>query len=349
MGAAEELVEEIELTNLVPLNSLSPESRNELISRSTIKRLPPGRHLFNQGDTDNMAVYLLAGQLALVTEGNPVITIKAGTEAASNPIADEQPRTATALARTCVTTLNIDKRLLNKLFSHNDPDIDNSDIDTESREQRIQLALEIPILSRLPAPHKQVLIRRFEEIHVYAGNVIIRQGTENKYFYLITEGRCSVTKSTRQSGPSIEFPELIKGCGFGEEALITNSIPKHTVTMLEDGRLLALSRGEFMALIVRPLVKQISYQQIIDSGQDAVTIIDMRTPIAFSKSHLNGSINLPFSLLKDTAAILDKTRTYVVCGDSLQRNTIAAFFMLKQGLDVKILNQGIRKTLLALA
>ena len=348
MGAAEELVEELELTNLVPLNTLSPASRSDLISRSTFKRLPPGRHLFNEGDSDNMAVYLLSGQLALVTEGNTVITIKAGTEAASNPIADQQPRTATALARTCVTTLNIDKRLLNKLFSNNDPDTTSSDSDAESRELRIRETLETPLLSRLPAPHKQVLIRRFEEIRVSAGDCIVQQGTESRYYYLIYEGRCSVTKTARGSAATIELPELEKGSGFGEEALITNTSPDFTVTMLEDGRLLALSRGEFMALIVRTLVKQISCQQIMNLDQDTATILDLRTPTAFRKSHLHGSLNLPFLLLKDNITILDKTRTYVVCGDNIQRNTVAAFLMLKQGLDVKILNQGIRKTLLAL-
>lgn len=350
MGAAEELVEEIEFSNLIPLNSLNPESRNELISRSIIKRLPPGKHIFNQGDTDNTTVYLLAGQLALVTEGNPVITIKAGTVAASNPIADQQPRDATALARTCVTTLHIDKKLLNKLFSkEEESDNGANDNDTESRDHRLQEALAIPLMSHMPAPHKHVLMRRFEEIQVNAGNVIIQQGVENKYYYLITKGRCRVTKTAGKSGKSIEFQELTKGCGFGEESLITNSMPRRTVTMLEDGNLLVLSRGEFMTLLVKPLVKEISYRKISRPGQDAFTILDMRTPIAFRKSHIKGSLNLPFSILKDVVPALDKSRTYIVCSDNHQRNTLAAFLMLKQGLDVKILNQGIRKTLLALA
>jgi len=350
MGAAQELIEEIELSHLVPLNSLKPESLNELISRSTIKRLPPGRHIFDQGDTDNMTVYLLSGQLALVADGEAAVMIKAGSNDALNPIANQQPRASTALARTCVTTLNIDTHLLNKFFSGgDDPDGDPVEKVTTSKHEQIKHALEVPLFSRLPQPHKQVLMNRFEEIRLNEGNVIIRQGSESKYYYLITEGRCGITEKVEQFGMTPEYTELTAGCGFGEEALITNSPYKYTVTMLEDGRLLALSRGEFMTLLVRPLIKQLSYQQVTSMDPNRIGLIDLRTPGAFHKSHLPGSINLPLSVLKDAAPILDRDREYIVCSDSHQRNIVAAFLLLKQGLDAKILDQGIRKTLISLS
>jgi len=350
MGAAEELVEEIELNNLVPLNSLNPESLDELVAQSTIKRLPPGRHLFNQGDTDNMTVYLLSGQLALITEGVPAITIKAGTSDALNPIANQQPRSSTALARTCVTTLTIENRLLNKFFPcDDDPEKASDDIDTALKEDRIKQALEIPLFSHLPLPHKQVLIHRFEEIKAHEGDVIVQKGTDGKYFYLITEGRCCITETLEHNGTPADQPELTVGSGFGEAALITNSPYKYTVTMLEDGRLLALSRGEFMTLLVRPLIKQIPYQQVLNIDNDSVSLLDLRTPMAFRKSHLKGSVNFPFSVFKDTISILDKNREYIICSDSHQRSIITAFLLLKQGLNVKILDQGIRKSLASLS
>ena len=351
MGAAEELIEEIELNHLVPLNSLNPDSLNELISQSTIKRLPPGRHLFDQGDTDNVTVYLLSGQLALVTDGETAITIKAGTNDALNPIANQQPRTATALARTCVTTLNIDTHLLNKFFSCDDdvPDKDPIDNDNTSREERIKQMMEIPLLSGLPSPYKKVLIHRFEEIQAHEGEVIIQRGNESNYYYLITQGRCSVTEIADHPDLTTKHTELVAGCGFGEEALITSSPYKYTVTMLEKGRLLALSRGEFMTLLVRPLIKHLSYQQVVKMDQERISLLDLRTRGAFYKSHLKGSINFPFSVLKDAVSILDRDREYIVCGDSHQRSIVAAFFLLKQGLDAKILNQGIRKILTSLS
>jgi len=350
MGAAEELVEEIELNNLVPLNSLNPDSLDKLISQSTIKRLPPGRHLFNQGDSDNMTVYLLSGQLALIADGIPAVTIKAGTIDALNPISNQQPRSTTALARTCVTTLTIDTRLINKFFSSDDnPDNATDDNKAASKEERIKQALEIPLISRLPSPHKQVLMHRIEEIKASKGDVIVQKGSDSKYYYLITEGRCAVSEKANQPTIPAEYPELTAGCGFGEESLISNSPHKFTVTMLENGRLLALSRGEFMTLLVRPLINQLPYKQVRNLDHDSVSVLDLRTPMAFRKSHLKDSVNFPFSVLKDAASILDKNREYIICSDSHQRNVIAAFLLLKHGLEVKILNQGIRKILTSLS
>ena len=119
--------------------------------------------------------------------------------------------------------------------------------------------------------------------------------------------------------------------------------------MVEDGRLLALSRGEFMTLLVRPLIKQLPYQQVKNLDHNTVTLLDLRTPIAFRKSHLRGSVNLPFSVLKDVISILDKNRQYIICSDNHQRSIVAAFLLLKQGLDTKILHEGIRKTLVSLS
>jgi CRP-like cAMP-binding protein len=344
MGAAEELVEEIELNNLVPLNSLNPKSLDKLISLSTIKRLPPGRHLFNQGDTDNTTIYLLSGQLALVADGEPAITIKAGTSDALNPISNQQPRPATALARTSVTTLAIDTDLLNKYFSHDDDPADNSNINV-SKELHLQRAFETPLLAQLPMAHKQVLMQRFEQISVRKGNVIIQKGSKCDYYYLIAEGRCLISQASKQSFSETKGIVLAAGQSVGEEALIAHAPYKYTVTMLEDGTLLALSRGEFMTLLVRPVIIQLPYPKVINRDLNTTTLLDIRTPKAFYRSHLKDSINLPLTVLKDAIPILNKSREYVICSDNHQRNIIAAFLLLKHGLDAKILNQGIRKTL----
>jgi len=339
MSAAAERIEEIELDNLVPLNSLNPESREELISRSTIKRLPPGRHLFDEGDTDNLTVFLLSGQLALITDGELVMTLKAGTNDALNPIADQQPRVTTALARTSITTLSIDTDLLHKYVSGNirkQPPIETGPIATQ---EFIQQALDLPLLSRLPQPYKQVLRHRFELLEASTDDVLVEAGDDSKYYYLVAQGRCRVIKNNHQNKGSEEYTEINVGEGFGEELLINNEPYIYKVIMVEDGKLLALSRGEFMTLIVRPLITLLSYDEVKSLDQGKTVLLDLRTPVAFHKSHMDGSINLPFSVLREAVTILDKNRDYVICGDSRQRNITAAFLMLMQNLTAKIINQ----------
>lgn len=349
MGAARELIEETGLSNWVSLNSLDSESFNKLVSLSTINRLPPGRHLFDIGDIDNTTIYLLSGQLALISDGKPAITIKAGTGHALNPIAHQQPRTATALARTCVTILTIETALLNKYFCQNTLVKITCDNDRDLRKERINQAMEISLISQLPLPYKHVLSQRFEEIQVNMGDVIIQEGNDSKYYYLLSQGRCCITTKTGHPGITPEYTEFAAGYGFDEESLITSSLHRYSVTMLEDGKLLVLSRGEFITLIVRPLINALSYQQLKKLGQDITTLIDLRTPIVFRKSHLTGSINLPFSLFKNMIPILDKNREYIICGDRPDRNIVAAFLLLKNGFKTRILNQGVRKILGSLA
>ena len=343
MSAAAERIEEIELDNLVPLNSLNPESREELISRSTIQRLPPGRHLFDEGDTDNMTVFLLSGQLALITDGDLVMTLKAGTIDALNPIADQQPRITTALARTCITTLSIDTDLLHKYVSGDIRKQQPIETGSVAIQELIQQALELPLLSRLPQPYKQVLRHRFELLEVKTGNVLAEAGDETKYYYLVAQGRCRIIKDQHQNKESGEYLEINVGEGFGEESLINNEPYNYKVIMVEDGKLLALSRGEFMTLIVRPLITLLSYDEVKSLDQDRMVLLDLRTPAAFQKSHMEGCVNLPFGILREVVTILDKNRDYVICGDSRQRNITAAFLMLMQNLAVKIMNQSIRK------
>lgn len=342
MTTAEHVLNRENLASLAPFSILSPELLDEVIKHATIKQLPPGQRAFKAGDKDNQAVFLLSGQLALISEGRPATMLKAGTTEASNLVEDHQPRQATALASTNVTILSIDADFLEELIKRNESAIQAlPSTNRLSREERISRILKIPVFSKLPRPYVNVIGQRLTILPVKAGDVILSEGDKGEYYYLISRGGACVTRRSAQSGQIIDVADLVEGQGFGEESLIINGCHNGNVTMMDDGELFRLSRGEFMTLMVRPLIKWVAYGVAATLQSHGTIILDVRMPNAFVKENIAGSVNLPLPVLRKTASILDKSRNYIVCSDNSGRSITGAFLLAFQGLNAQVLEGGV--------
>jgi len=337
----------IDLSVFEPFNAFTAEMIETVRKEAAVDRLPPGRRIFNQGDMDGKSVFLLSGQVALIAEGHPAITIKAGSNEALQAVADSKPREVTALARSSVTLLSVPTELLYELnkttpmvsVKESTP-MDDSKA-SRSRAARIEWVLNSPLFFRLPSPHVQVLTRRLEEISVKADETVVCEGDEGEYYYVITMGSCVVTRSIKETGKTSRLAELGVGRGFGEGALIGDVPHSSTITMQEDGALVRIPKSEFMTLLVTPYIKRVSYEQMLMMQDEGAVLLDVRIHSAFEKMSLRGSINLPLATLWKAASILDKSKEYVVCCDVGKRSTIAAFLMAQQGLNARILEGGL--------
>jgi CRP-like cAMP-binding protein len=78
--------------------------------------------------------------------------------------------------------------------------------------------------------------------------VVIRQGDVADRFYIIDEGRFEVTQ-TASDGTQRSLRELGPADPFGEIGLLTGSARTATVTALSSGRLFAMERDDFLALV----------------------------------------------------------------------------------------------------
>ncbi len=343
-----QIPETVDLSVFEPFTAFTAEMLESIANEATVERLPPGRRIFNQGDMDGKSVFLLSGQIALIAEGHPAITIKAGSNEALEAVADSKPREVTALARSSVTLLSVATELLYKLnkttpmVAVNKTDRMESSKDNRSRSARIEWVLNSPLFFRLPSPHVQVLTRRLEEICVKAGEAVVKEGDEGDFYYVITKGSCVVTRSIKGTDKKSRLAELGIGRGFGESALIGDTPHSSTVTMLEDGALVRIPKSEFMTLLVTPYIKRVSYEQMLMMQDEGAVLLDVRIHSAFEKMSLRGSINLPLATLWKAASILDKSKEYVVCCDIGKRSTIAAFLMAQQGLNARILEGGLQ-------
>lgn len=343
MGLAKLDLDEEHLGTLSPFNSLSPELLKEVIEHCSIERFPPGQRIFAERDNDNRTIFLLSGQLALMAEGHGAITLKADSSEAHQPIAAQQPRQVTALASTSVTVLTIDSSFLSGVLDRAKREGGVAETPSDSFQQRFNAVFNSALFVELPDPHKQVLMRRMVEMPVKAGQMVIQEGQASENYYLIVEGNCRVTRGAGKQ--TIYVADLGPGMGFGEGALIENDYHDSTVTMTDDGLLLSLSKGEFLTLLVRPFIKWVQYEEMRKLQKEGSTVIDIRTAAAYQRANVDGSINLPLVVLRKAVTILDRNRHYIVCCDVGRRSATAAFLMAQHGLNVSILEGGLRKAL----
>jgi len=346
MSVAAKGLDEAHLNHLAPLNSLAPELLEEVVANSTVERFPPGRRIFSEKEDDNRTIFLLSGQLALMAEGHGAITLRADSNEAAQPIAEQHPRQVTALASTSVTILSIDTDLLNNLIAKNKDRVPQAPELDSGMQQHMQQLFNNPLFGSLPEPHQQVLMRRMVEIEAKAGDVIIREGDPSEYYYIVIEGRCRVSRNVGgHAGQEIFIAELVAGSGFGEGALIENDFHDSSVTVIEDGILLRLSKGEFLTLLVKPFVKWVAYDETQGLQEQGSVLLDVRAPASYQRAHLPGSINLPLIVLRKAATILDREKHYIVCCDIGRRSATAAFLLAEQGVNVSILDGGVRKAM----
>ena len=172
---------------------------------------------------------------------------------------------------------------------------------------------------------------------------MIRQGDIGDYFYIIREGRCSVTRLASGRGWEIPLAELSDGDCFGEEALVSDNPRNATITMLTDGTLMRLSKQDFVELLKKPLLHYIDYNLAVESVKGGDVWLDVRLQEEHANYAFEGSINVPLAMIRDKAPILVPGKKYIVYCDTGRRSAAAAFLLGQRGLDVCVLEGGLNK------
>ena len=347
MSGAREYLQVKFLRTLEPLGSLSVDKLEEIANKSQVEELPPGRVVFRQGEKDARSTYLLSGSLELQVTGNPrTEVLKSKTADSRYPIAQEWPRPSTCRSKTNVVLLHIDSDLLEILLS-NDPsgtyEVTEIGVHEDPESDWMLKFLQSPAFLQLPTANIQAILVKLEEMPVKAGDVIIKQGTADDYYYIVKLGKCSVSRRPAPKTDEIRLAILGPGDGFGEEALITNGKRNATVTAKENGVLMRLSKSDFHHLLVTPMLREVDHATMMSKVKAGAALLDVRTNKEFNNNGIQGAQNIPLSMMRVKSKDLNSTREHIVyCSDSSQSRA-AAFLLAQQSMDVYVLKGGLSK------
>ncbi len=339
------------LRSFSPLDGLRSENLRALSRKTTVREMSQGRMLFKEGDTDKRTFYLVSGIVELLSEGRIVATVRANTPDARHAIAPILPRRCSArIASEKIEYLSIDSDLLDVLITWDQTgayEVNDLQANPTASDDWMTLLLQSRAFHKIPPANLQAVFMRLQRVTYSAGDVVIRQGDEGDYFYIIVSGRCSVSRETPLNREGIRLAELGVGETFGEEALISGARRNATVAMLTDGVLMRLPKEDFTALLNEPMLQWVDYDEAKALVANGGRWLDVRLPSEFEHCHFDQSINVPLYFIRLKLKTLDPALPYVVICDNGRRSSAAAYVLSERGFDCHVLRGGIAVTELA--
>ena len=333
------------LRNFSPLDGLKRENLAALARKTTLRRLDEGRLLFREGDEDKRSFYVVSGDLELTSGDRLVAVLRGGSPEARNPVAPGQPRRFTARATTDVDYISIDSDMLDVLITWDQTGTyEVSEIagdGSQGDDDWMTALLQNKAFHRVPPANIQALFMRMQRVNYKAGEVVIKQGEDGDFFYVITRGRCVVTRETPLNREGIRLAELGVGESFGEEALISEGKRNATVSMLTDGSLMRLGKEDFHSLLNEPLLHWVDLDQARDIIASGGAWLDVRLPSEYELWHPQGAVNIPLYFIRLKLKTLDRSVPYVLVCETGRRSSAAAFLLSERGYDAACLRGGL--------
>ncbi|MGH8554262.1 MAG: cyclic nucleotide-binding domain-containing protein [Gammaproteobacteria bacterium] len=337
------------LQTFIPLNRLTPEAQRALLAHTEIIPYEPGCPVFCEGDRDSYAYYLLEGDLELCCDGQVVSRLRGGTPEAAHALAQLQPRQLTAIPKTAVRILRLERQHLVSALNLDearqvgDDSVQVNDVTCEIGMDWMTRMLQSGVFSRLPVANLQRIFAQFESIDVAAGDLVVSQGHPGDYYYVVQEGRFEVLRHLSGSHQSVRLATLEPGEPFGEEALISGGLRSASVKALTDGKLMRLGKSDFIELIKKSIVPTIT----LDAARDWVTggavWLDARYPDEHAAGAVPGSMNVPLHVVRSYAASLGRDKRYLIYCDTGIESSIVTFSLAELGFEAAYLEGGLQR------
>jgi CRP-like cAMP-binding protein len=334
------------LKTFAPLDGLKRENLAALAKKVTVRTMSAGRTLFKEGDTDKRTVWLVAGMLEISEAGRTTAMIRGGTRESRTPLYPQIPRKVTARAVEEISYLSIDSELLDVMItwdqtgSYEVSEL-HSQLESSGGDDWMTTLLQTKAFHRIPPANIQAIFLRLERTPCRAGEVVIKQGDEGDYFYVIVSGKCIVTRETPLNRDGIKLAELGVGDTFGEEALIAEAKRNATVTMMADGVLMRLNKKDFRELMNEPLLQWVNNEEARDIVAKGGRWLDVRLPSEHQNLSIDGALNIPLYFIRLKLSALDRNIPYVVYCDTGRRSSAAAYILVERGFDAYVLTGGL--------
>ena len=296
------------LKSFSPLDGLKRDNLAALARKVQVRELSPQQLLFKEGDTEKRTIYVVSGTLELVDQGKVQDVVEGGTDSARNPVSPMFPRRVTARARNRVQYISIDSDLLDVMLTWDQTgSYEVSELQGASDvggDDWMTMLLQTKAFHKIPPANIQAIFMRMQQINYKAGDVVLKQGAEGDYFYVLTRGKSLVTRETPLNKEGIKLAELSVGDTFGEEALISDAKRNATVTMLTDGAVMRLGKEDFKRLLNEPMLDWVTPAEAEEIGD--------RRPRRDGLPHRAGGLRQVLHLLR--GALYARRRVLPSCG-----------------------------------
>jgi rhodanese-related sulfurtransferase len=327
-----------QLATLAPLEALSVERLRELTEHAILERVARGGDPLAAHKGSRRSVFLLRGEVLLVFEGGGTLVVVGGTGDGRLPLNRRATPVARARAISEAELIALDDELLDILVTFGQMPAEQTAAHV-ARSIFSLANLRNGVFARVPPARIEELLARFERVGAKRGDVLIREGEEGDYYYVIESGRCAVER--RVGGVSVALAELKAGDAFGEEALASDARRNATVTLATDGMLLRLGKRDFKELLGEPLLKRVGFAEASERVARGARWLDVRYPSEYRYDRLPGALNVPLNEVRNSFPVLEPSREYIVYCQSGRRSSAAAFLFAQRGFQVCLLEGGL--------
>jgi CRP-like cAMP-binding protein len=335
------------LRGFSPLDGLKQDNLAALARKVQVREMSPGQVLFKEGDTEKRTLYVISGTLELVDQGKVIGAVKGGSEMSRNPIAPVFPRRVSARAKDRVRFISIDSDLLDVMLTWDQTGTyEVSELagkSDQTNEDWMTMLLQTKAFHKIPPANIQAIFMRMQQINYRSGDVILKQGSEGDYFYVLIRGTALVNRETPLSKEGIKLAELSVGDTFGEEALISDSKRNATVAMQTDGAVMRLGKDDFKKLLNEPMLDWLNMTEAEEIIRGGGQWLDVRLPSEFENQHLDSALNIPLYFMRLKLNTLDQSKRYVVCCDTGRRSSAGAYILSERGYQAYVLRGGINR------
>jgi rhodanese-related sulfurtransferase len=335
-----------QLATLAPLAGLAHDRLAELAEVAALERAPRGSDPMKERPKATQSVFLLQGELLVVFQGGGTLVVVGGTEDARHALNRQKQKVVRTKAITDVDLLAVDDEVLDILATWDQVAAAGTESDTSQMARAMITGafslgnLRGGAFSQLPAAHIEELLKRFQHVKTARGEVVIREGDEGDFYYVIESGRFQVERLV--GGAKVVLAELKSGDAFGEEALVSEAKRNASVISLGEGELLRLGKQDFNALLREPLLRRIAFDEAAEKVRRGALWPDVRYPSEYQYDKLPGAINVPLAEVRNMFAVLDRSKEYVAYCQSGRRSAAAAFLFAQRGFRVWLLEGGLR-------
>ncbi len=344
-----DLIDKNILKTFVPASALNSENFQELAGKTFVEKVAAGQAIFKEGDTDRKSVYIIDGQAEIVSANGESKIVISGSDIAKHPLVNQQPRKFTATAKVDSEIIRIDSDLLDILLTWDQlSGIEVDEIQVEENEDDddddgdwMTRILQSKAFLQIPPANIQAMFMRMQDLPAKAGDVIIKQGGDGDYYYIIKHGKAKVTR-TSKTGSELTLATLGDGDAFGEEALLSEAKRNANIVMTTDGSLVRLSKEDFNELLKEPMLSWVTNEEAdaLVKNEGAVWI-DVRLESEYKNANIEGSINIPLFMLRLKAQTLDAEKQYILYCNSGRQSSACAYLLSERGLQVHCLKGGL--------